>query len=73
MRIVHACGVELSMSLLPLFVALLVVVAGQVAALRMQLDLLSGTLASVGAAVAAYIASRVWASKREVRRRPATW
>lgn len=61
------------MSLLPLLVALLVVLAGQVAAFLMGLDHLPGTLASVGAGVAAYVAVRVWASKREVPRGPIIW
>jgi len=55
------------MSLLPLVAALLVVVAGQLAAFLMQLDVLPGTLASVSSGVATYIALRVWASRPESR------
>ena len=56
------------MSLLPLLAALLVVVAGQVAAFRMQLDFLPGTLASVASGLATYVPLRVWASKRRESR-----
>jgi len=61
------------MSLLPLLGALLIVVAGQVVAFLMGLDFLAGTLASVGAGVAAYVALHVWASKREAPRGPIIW
>lgn len=61
------------MSLLPLLAGLVVVIGGQVAAFLMGLDHLPGTLASVAAGVAAYVAVRLWASKREVPRGPSIW